>query len=187
MSLPLYPKFTWDEFFWVTSANLPSWSGFQIRNGPYGALSSNDKSTGVHQLLFAPEGRGEDPLNKNELQLVKWVIDNEKPIHNAMLDALFKEYPSIVKEFSEFLDEDADELLPTLNAPSDIKNIVGVVSINIHQIFKNKIPYFGIELGCTWDEEHGAGLLLHGTHVLEVGNIETAGTLWMAEKYAEKS
>ena len=39
---------------------------------------------------------------------------------------------------------------------------------------------------CTWDEEHGIGIILHGDHALELGGADTVGLLWVAEGYAEK-
>ena len=42
-------------------------------------------------------------------------------------------------------------------------------SLNVHQVEKNNIPFIGIELGCTWEAEHGVGVLLHGDSVVELG------------------
>ncbi len=28
--LPAFPEFKWDDYFWVTSARLPAWSGYQM-------------------------------------------------------------------------------------------------------------------------------------------------------------
>lgn len=47
------------------------------------------------------------------------------------------------------------------------------------------MPYIGYEFGCEWEEEHGLGVLMHGTKVIEVGFAETAHTLWIAGKDAE--
>jgi len=35
---------------------------------------------------------------------------------------------------------------------------------------KDGIPYVGFEFGCTWDEEHGLGVLMHGTRTVEIGD-----------------
>jgi hypothetical protein len=48
-------------------------------------------------------------------------------------------------------------------------------------------PYVGFEFGCTWDDEHGLGVLMHGERVVDVGGAETAFLLWIAERDAESS
>ena len=186
MSYSSYPEFSWDGYFWGTSANLPSWVGFQSRNGPYGAISSAEKSSGIIKIVFAPEGRDGSELNDSEKALVNWVVENEKEIHDSLIKLLFKLYPSIKVALSES-DEDTLVSLSEINAPIDIKSIVGVVSINVHQIEKGGIPYVGVELGCDWDEEHGAGVLFYGAEPLEVGGADTAVLLWLAKKYANQS
>jgi hypothetical protein len=58
--------------------------------------------------------------------------------------------------------------------------------VNVHQVQKDGIPYVGFEFACTWDEEHGLGVLMHGTRTVEIGGADTAFLLWLAEVDAEK-
>jgi hypothetical protein len=44
----------------------------------------------------------------------------------------------------------------------------------MHGVAKAGHAYVGLELGCTWDEEHGAGVLLHKGRVVEVGQADTS-------------
>ena len=48
------------------------------------------------------------------------------------------------------------------------------------------MPYVGYEFGCEWEDEHGLGVLMHGTRVVDVGFADTAILLWIAEADAEK-
>jgi len=181
---PLFPNFFWNEYFWITSANLQSWNGFQVRNGPYGAVSSDGVSDGRVHIVFAPEGRDEGPLRIDEIESVKWVIDNEKNIHDALMAKLLKEYPSIKEEAAEWYeDEDISTLLPEISTVNELKKIVGIVSIYVHPIVKYGKPFIGVELGCTWDDDHGVGVILHGENALECGGADTSMLLWIAEKY----
>lgn len=183
--LPVFPAFAWHDYFWVTSARLPAWSGYQIRNGPYGAVGAEGLSDGTVQLLFAPEGRDDAPLKDSEVNLVRWVIENEAAVHEAMIQRLFDEYPKFREEAIGWFDEDeANRLLPEVHSPEGLKKLVGIVSINVHQIAKGGMPYIGIELGCTWEVEHGVGILLHGSTPLEIGGADTAILLWIAKKHA---
>ena len=185
--IPTFPEFIWNDYFWVTSARLPAWSGYQIRNGPYGGVSEAGLSDGRVQILFAPEGRDDSPLLASEIELVKWVIESEAALHEGAVKMLFDAYPRLREEALEWIDEEeASELLPEVQSADELKQLVGISSINVHQIMKDRIPYIGIELGCTWDDEHGLGILLHGSNPLEIGGADTAILLWIAEKYAKQ-
>lgn len=186
-SLPTFPQFILDDFFWVTSAKLPAWSGYQIRGGPYGSLSDRGRSDGTVQILFAPEGRDQSPLSDHEIGLIKWVIDNQANVHDAMLEKLFEEYPAMREEALDWFDEEeAEKVLPKVSAPAQLKDIVGISSINVHQVEQDGKPFIGVELGCTWEEEHGVGILLHGERALEIGGADTAILLWKAKKHLNK-
>jgi Domain of unknown function (DUF6985) len=49
---------------------------------------------------------------------------------------------------------------------------------------KDGVSYVGVELFSRWDREHGAGVLVHGSRVVEVGGADTAILLWIAERDA---
>jgi hypothetical protein len=58
--------------------------------------------------------------------------------------------------------------------------------VHLHPIKRADLPYLGFELGCTWDEEHGLGVLMHGTRAVAVGGSDTALLLWIAEEDARR-
>jgi hypothetical protein len=184
---PLFPEFVWHEYFWVTSVMLPAWQGFQVRNGPYGSVSSAEPSDGLVHIIYAPEGRDDSRLNQYEINSVKWMIDHEKSIHDVLLQKLFTHYPAIREEVSEWYDEaETAQLVPEMHCAEDLKKLVGIVSVNVHPLVKDGVPFIGIELGCTWDDEHGAGVILHGDHILEYGGADTAIYLWVAQQYVRQ-
>ena len=65
--LPTFPDFAQKRRFWVTSAKLPAWSGYQVRGGPYGSVSAAGRSDGTVELQFAPEGRDAGALKDHEI------------------------------------------------------------------------------------------------------------------------
>lgn len=183
MSSPSSPSFQWNEFFWEAKVNLPQWAGFQERNGPYGALSSNEPSNGTVKIVFAPEGRDEEPLTTEEMELVSWFLYHENDVIESIVNALFSSYTDIRDNFIEECGAEMADYFPPVDVADDIKSVVGVVSVNIHQVAKNGIPFIGVEMGCNWEEEHGLGFLLHGSKIVEVGGADTAILLWLAQKH----
>ena len=81
---------------------------------------------------------------------------------------------------------DFAEDFPTITNEDDLKRNVGLYAVNIHQVNSDGVPYVGFEFGCEWDDEHGAGVLMHGTEVVDVGFADTAFLLWIAELDAKQ-
>jgi hypothetical protein len=144
---------------------------------------------GTVDLLYAPEGRDDAPLAPDEIARVRWLIEHQAEIHESVRLAVFRAYPGIRKEVRAGHNEEveANRLAPPIDSPEGLRSLMGVVSFYVHHIEKPGPPYIGIELGCTWDDEHGLGVLLHGATALEVGGADTALLLWLAEQYAART
>jgi hypothetical protein len=170
---------------WAAIVKLLSWRGFQSRKGAYGARDSAVPSDGRVRIVFAPEGRGSEPLTEAELSTVRWVIEHEASLANALLSSLLKEYPSLQEQYS-YSGKMKAELMPDVHSVDDLRALIGLSSVNVHQVQKDGVPYVGFEFGCTWDEEHGLGVLMHGTRTVQIDGADTAILLWIAEEDAEK-
>lgn len=180
-------EFEWNGFLWEAKISDRAWSGFQERKGPYGAISSNTLSQGEVTVVFAPEGRGDDPLNDEELSLVSWFLANQQEVSDTIVDLLFNSYGEIKSGYIEEFGGEISDAFPDIKSKTDLKKLVGIVSVNIHQVSKDGIPYIGVEMGCDWEEEHGLGFLLHGQQVVDLGGADTAILLWKARQHANKT
>ena len=177
--------FSWSDYFWTAQITLESWAGFLSRGGPYGSLDSPDGSKGLVTVVFAPEGRDESPLTQAELDLVNWAVSHERAIRDSALETLLSRYDAMRADFLEWI-ESPDEM-PPVDHVDGFKRLIGLSSVNVHQISKDGMPYVGLQLGCTWDAEHGLGVLMHGARVVDIGGADTAGLLWMAKRDAMRS
>jgi hypothetical protein len=178
MDEPTFPEFALDEFFWVTAAPLPSFGGL-------GLGTSDGLPAGSVRIVYAPEGRDESPLTEEEIARVRWLVEHEAEVHAAVTARLFEEYPTIRAEFLEDFEhaQEAATRLPEVGTLAELEALLGVDEINVHPLEKDGLPFVGVELRCAWEEEHGVGVLLHGTRVLEVGDADTAILLWIAKKH----
>jgi|SRR5262249_39019356 len=175
-----------DDLRWTTMAVLPSWKGFQSRKGAYGAQDAATPSDGLVRIVFAPEGRGTEPLTSSEVSSVVWAIENEATLSKALILSLLKEYPSLQQQYG-YSDREKDELMPDIKSADHLRALIGLHCLNVHPIQKHGIPYVGFEFGCTWDEEHGLGVLMHGTRTLKIGGADTAILLWIAQEDETKT
>ena len=175
--------FQWDGFFWTAKAQLPSWAGYQTRNGPYGSISSDEPSDGLVTITFAPEGRDESPLTEQEHASVQWLLDHEAGVASAVLEGLLAEYPRLQRVYG-YERAERETYMPDVSSTEDFRQLIGLHDVSVHPLLKEGLPYLGYEFGCTWDGEHGLGVLVHGSRVVEVGGADTAFTLWIAKRDA---
>jgi hypothetical protein len=82
------------------------------------------------------------------------------------------------ENFLEFLGEDADQQMPELRESSELKRLIGLSTVHISDVEKEGVAYVGFEFGCTWEEEHGLGVMTHRDRIIEVGDAETAFDAW---------
>jgi hypothetical protein len=177
--------FDWHRFFWTTTVRLPSWAGFQSRQGPYASPDRKTVSDGTVRVVFAPEGRDERPLEDAEVALVRWAVLHEAEIQASFLRALLPHYRSIRPKHLAVL---GDQLrMPEVRDASEFRDLIGLGTMTVHVLQTGGVPYVGLELGCTWDEERGLGCLLHGTRIVAMGGVDTAILLWIAERDAATS
>jgi len=173
-----------DDFWWGTEIRLPSWAGYQSRNGPSGAIDRPEPSDGTVALIFAPEGRGLEPLSEQEVRLVSWFEQHEPMVSDAVKAAIIGWCsPQSTDRKARF---DFGDDFPVIRTDQDLRESVGLYAVNIHQLDVGGMPYVGYEFGCEWEDEHGLGVLMHGTRVVDVGFADTAILLWIAEADAEK-
>ena len=172
------------DLWWATRLRLPSWAGYQSRNGAYGSRDKSESSDGSVELIFAPEARGLEPLTEQEMLLISWFELNEPDVSESVKASIIDWCsPQSLDRTSRF---DFDDDFPVIVNEEDLKDNVGLYAVNIHQLDVGGVPYFGFEFGCEWDEEHGLGVLMHGTRLVEVGLADTAIHLWLAEQDAEQ-
>lgn len=174
-------QFTLRRGLWVTTTILPFSKGFQSRRGPYGSQDQAMPSDGTVEVIFAPEGRGTEPLTPAEIASVEWLIENATVISEGMIASLYAKYSGLKERREQLTDED-NEVGPKLDSGDDLHSLLGLHTIYIHQVEKDGIPYVGFEFGCDWETEHGLGVLMHGNRTVQIGYADTAFLRWIAEE-----
>ena len=160
--------FEWDEFFWVTKTNI------------------HDRriADAAVQLTFAPEGRAEGPLTDDEVASVLRALETLDEAVAAAVAAIYSEYPSLQEQYG-YDETERAQFMPDLDSLDGLYELIYLIGVMVHPIDRSGVPYVGFEFGCSWDTEHGAGVLMNGTRVVETGGADTAILLWIAERDRE--
>jgi hypothetical protein len=180
-----FPPLRWDDYFWSGEVVLPSWAGFQSRRGGYGAVNSRAASDGSARLTVTPErDDARTPPRAEQVRAFQLLLDNERDVAGSVLRAIFTAYPGLRDHYG-YDDEEAAELTPEVERAEQLRTLIGLSHVHILNVAKDGIMYIGFEFGCTWDDEHGLGVMTHRDRVVEVGGADTSFLEWIAERDAE--
>lgn len=194
------PRLTRDRSTWVGTAILSTWTGFQARLGPYGSASPRTKRPRARLSFNACESGGGQILPPSAAQRAAYayLLAHESAVTAAILARVLRAYPKLRATYHKDYDIDpnekpeyADELdelfddhkpLPVIRHAKDLRKVMGLAWIHVLDVEKAGVAYVGFELGCSWDDEHGAGLMMHKKRVVDFGSADTSFLEWIAEK-----
>lgn len=168
------------EDFWQAEIPLPSWVGYRSCRGAYGAQDSNASSDGsirVHADVDLP-------ISPEQLAACRYLIENEAAVHEAIVAAILDEYPEWFDDYGEYAAERGVQL-PEEMTREELKQHIGITYLHLHPVAKDGIGYVGVELGCSWDDEHGLGVMLHRDEVVDIGGADTSILEWIAERHRD--
>jgi hypothetical protein len=86
---------------------------------------------------------------------------------------------------SGYDDDELAEVMPEIERAEDLRKLMGLSSIHVLNAAKDETAYIGFEFGCTWDCEHGLGVMTHRTRVVEIGGADSSFLAWIAKRDAE--
>lgn len=167
---PHYPKTVSDEFFKYTKLKVEGFAGLQIRSGPYGAVSDASMSDGTVDFCC-----DKDMENEQFFKTSKWVAENGARLLELALESFVDIYWEMRELVIESLvDESPEEVVPEIDGFEGLRPLCGIVAVHVKPNDENNPPSFGLELGCTWEDEHGAGVRFEGLKVIESGYASEA-------------
>ncbi|MFO0966328.1 MAG: hypothetical protein U0793_12195 [Gemmataceae bacterium] len=192
LETPPFPPLKWDGYFWTARIVLNSWRGFQSRLGAYASQTSSNESDGTARLSIEPPGAKQTPPSPEQANAFRYLLENEAAIRDAIVAAVFEEYPALRQRSLEdgFVAEDD---MPVLERVDELKAHIGLSTIHVLRVAKDGVAYVGLEFGCSWDEEHGLGLMTHRDRLVELPDMDIgrvfgadlASEDWVAEADAE--
>jgi hypothetical protein len=98
-----------------------------------------------------------------------------------LVDSALPHYKRLRKKLKHS-DEQSPSELPT----EKLRNSIGLSQVHVLPYESDGLAYVGLELGCDWDEEHGLGVVMHGTRVVAIDEAQIAFT-WQPEDSQRKS
>lgn len=193
------PRLVAGDHAWTGTIEMPSWRRFQVRGGAYGSRGRGKR--GRARISFARRDDGPTRPTSEQVAAYAYLVQHERAVTKAVLARILRAYPKLRTEYHEGYgidpdapdddDDDDDDLadllddprpLPVIKRAADLAKVMGLATVHVHDVAKAGIAYVGLELGCDWDDEHGAGVMLHKQRIVAMGGADSAILEWIAER-----
>ena len=170
-NIPKYPQYLSEDDSVISELTLSSFTGMQIRNGPYGALSSDQVSDGSIHVSIEKNSE-----NKTNISLFKWVLQNEILIHESLLNYIFVIRPEIMKINQEcgFVIDDYSKIC-TIN---ELHKSIGIVLISIRSPDLESDPVLILEIGTEWHYDQHFCVIMNKLNPVKWDDCNSAYTDW---------
>ena len=183
LKLAPFPPLKITVYEWTGKDVLKAWKGTQERHGPYTSRSSRRASTGTVELQI-PRLDDDDanprPPSREQVGAYAYLKENQFEVTQRIMEALVAYYTKLRKTWlrnNPRLDD-----LPVIESVEEMRKNVGLGRLHMFSVAKGGVAYIGLEMGCTWDEEHGVGVLLHKGRMVDVGQADTSLNDWTAKE-----
>ena len=101
-------------------------------------------------------------------------LQNGDRVFAAVLETLLPYYHRMRPKYIEYLGDDADRLMPELTPPDALAPLIDLRQVHVHPWERSGIGYVGLQFGCTWDVEHGLGVMMHNDCVVDLGGADVS-------------
>jgi hypothetical protein len=151
--------------------SLDAWKYFKSRQGPYCPMDSNEKSNGTVKGMVS--GCTIDYVrvsSQAQIDSIKYLVDNSFTIRDEILKELLNALPDLSTFYGNYL--------PDIRSAEDVQNHIGLSIVHVMNSDKDEFAYVGFEFGCTWDEEHGLGVMTHRDRIIAIGQADKSFDIW---------
>ncbi|MDA7028234.1 hypothetical protein PJ311_16910 [Bacillus sp. CLL-7-23] len=123
-----------------------------------------------------------ETINNVHKTAYNWLIDHQNEMKKLILKQLFDMYPEIQDDYGwDLNEEERAKYLPDVNSSNQLFDLIELCNIHIHDVSNDGMAYVGYELACTWEEEHGLGVMTHKNRIVAIGGADTSILSWIAE------
>ena len=156
LDLPPFPPMDWDDCEW--------WVGeISLSFGKDAGLNVTPFDASVSRLPTRTQG-----------DAMTHLLQNGDRVFAAVLDALWPYYQRMRPKYIEYLGDNADRLMPELAQRDALAALIDLRQVHVHPWEKSGVSYAGLQFGCTWDVEHGLGVMMHNDRVVDLGGADVS-------------
>jgi hypothetical protein len=133
----------------------------------------SDRADEFELMLIGPD-RGSKPSRRQE-EAFRDFLDHRDEVCNRVADAIYDHYRCHWGDWREPAEPGAkgpyyyEVLIPELSSREGLKDVIRLNSVSVIDYPGIKLGVLGFCFSCTWDGEHGLGVLVRDGEVIEIG------------------
>lgn len=184
IELPPFPSLTWSGFHWEGIVQLDAWHGFVSLQElcpwvSHGILPDGDLHLNVH--VSSADRATPTPPTREQVVSFQHLLDEQVSLRDAALQAVFADYPRLRECYGDFVD---DQAMPEIAEPRALMRLIRPNGVHVMAHPKDGFTRVGFGFACTWDEEHGLGVLTHRGFVISTGGADESFSEYFPEHEA---
>lgn len=114
---------------------------------------------------------------ESQWKALEYFNDNQAHVLNSICKGVFDKKAELIDIYDEYEeDEYGGYGIPDWKTPEDIARYISISSIYVLDDEKDSYAYVGYSGACSWDSEHGFGVMTHKDRVLIVGDWSVASS-----------
>ena len=110
-----------------------------------------------------------------------YLQENQEIILGNLLSELLRRYPDLQKTYN-YSKKDKQDFMPDLKGIQGFADLLSPINFYVTAVIKEGYPYIGFGFSCSWDSEHGLGVMTHKDSIVEIAGADMAFDTWTAEK-----
>ena len=175
---PVFGEIEWDEDFeaWLGSVRIDAFSPYDVvaskrLSEQFGDYNHNHSLRDTHALglfeLFVVSEDGSPPTRSQEVAYLRFCEECEA-VCESVVRAIFEYYRPMRDVFLTG-DSARDSIaIPRLDSPEGLKDLIRLNRLRVLDSEGGE-GFLGFAFACSWEIEHGLGVLTRSTEVVEVG------------------
>lgn len=169
---------TWDGYAWAGTIPRGVWASVDVRYSPDDRRRRPARGRPPIAVSVRPvRERPPAPPQAVQLAATAYHVDHAAAIMGAVLPAILDHYLAERAGWVAVLHGLA-HLVPPIRSTRGLRSLVRLTGLHVMPFAKDDLAYTGLEFACSWDDEHGLGVMTYGDRVIAVGAADTAWNVW---------
>ena len=123
----------------------------------------------LHCLFLDEYGEKTNEPNQAQTDVLEFLKQNQEEILTDILTEILKNYPKL-QEIYDYPDEIKGDFMPDICEPKEFSKLLELQNIYII----GNTAKIGFQFSCSWDLEHGLGVMTQSGNVIKIGSAEAA-------------
>jgi hypothetical protein len=177
---PIFGKILWKDCRWEGRVRIHFFSDFDAVASAElaketGAFDTNAASDDRHKegdfelWIETPEQEKVRPSSSQEFAFVQF-LGNEPSICAMVVGAIYDLYRSDCKFWRTGENPFSRIALPSIDFRDGLKRLIRLAGFHVLHQSRDGCALKGFSFNCSWDVEHGLGVIVHGTRLIQIAD-----------------